>query len=76
MLLVSVPGVDYESGDLVERRYGRDESRTGRITGRVHEGYDTWYVTTGMGMTYCDNGRDLRPASGRLRGASGAQEVE
>jgi hypothetical protein len=54
--------VDFEPGELVERRYGRDESQFGRITGRVHEGYDTWYVTTGMGMTYCDNGRDLRRA--------------
>jgi hypothetical protein len=45
---------------MVERRYGRDEFRTRRITGRVREGYDAWYVTTGMGMTYCDNGKDLR----------------
>jgi hypothetical protein len=52
--------VDYKPGDLVERRYGRAESQFGRITGRVHEGYDAWYVTTGIGMTYCDNGRDLR----------------
>jgi len=47
----------------VERRYGHGESRFGRITGRVHEGYDSWYVTTGVGMTYCDNGRDLRAAA-------------
>ena len=53
--------MDFEPGDLVERRYGRDESCFGRITRRVREGYDTWCVTTGMGMTYCDNGRDLRP---------------
>jgi hypothetical protein len=55
--------VDYERGDLVERRFGRDESRIGPDhPARVREGYDAWYVTTGMGMAYCDNGRDLRPA--------------
>ena len=43
------------------------------LSGRVHEGYDTWYVTIGTGMTYCDNGRDLRPVpngcddSGQIR---------
>jgi hypothetical protein len=37
--------VSYEPGDLVKRRYGHGEARTGRISGRVHEGYDTWYVT-------------------------------
>lgn len=52
--------MSFEPGDHVERRCGRGESRTGRILGRVREGYDAWYVTTGMGMTYCDNGRDLR----------------
>jgi hypothetical protein len=51
--------VDFEPGAQVERRYGRGEHRVGRITGRVREGYDTWYVTTGTGMTYCDNGRDF-----------------
>lgn len=51
----------FEPGDIVERRYGHAESRTGRITGRVREGYDTWYVTCDVGFTYCDNGRDLRP---------------
>ena len=47
MLLANVPGMDFEPGDFVERRYGRGESRTGRISGRVREGYDTWYVTSG-----------------------------
>jgi hypothetical protein len=52
--------MSFEPGDLVERRYGHGDSRTGRITGRVRDGYDTWYVTGREGMTYCDNGRDLR----------------
>ncbi len=52
--------MSFEPGDLVERRYGHGDARTGRITGRVRDGYDTWYVTAGVGMTYCDNGRDLR----------------
>lgn len=51
--------MSFHPGDLVERRYGHGEARTGRISGRVREGYDTWYVTA-EGMTYCDNGRDLR----------------
>jgi hypothetical protein len=51
--------VSLNPGDLVERRYGRDDSRFGQITGRVREGYDAWYVTGDIGMTYCDNGRDL-----------------
>jgi hypothetical protein len=50
----------FEPGDQVERRYGRGEHRFGRVTGRVREGYDTWYVTADVGMTFCDNGRDLR----------------
>jgi hypothetical protein len=52
--------VSFEPGELVERRYGHGDARIGRITGRVREGYDTWYVTGSEGMTYCDNGRDLR----------------
>jgi hypothetical protein len=52
--------MNFEPGDLVERRYGHGAARVGRITGRVREGYDTWYVTGDEGMTYCDNGRDLR----------------
>jgi hypothetical protein len=52
--------MSFEPGELVERRYGHGDARTGRITGRVREGYDTWYVTGSEGMTYCDNGRDLR----------------
>jgi hypothetical protein len=52
--------MSFEPGDLVERRYGHGDARTGRITGRVRDGYDTWYVTASEGMTYCDNGRDLR----------------
>jgi hypothetical protein len=63
--------VDFEPGDLVERRYGHGESRFGQITGRVREGYDAWYVTCEVGMTFCDNGRDLRTANqpaGRPRG--------
>lgn len=52
--------MNFEPGDLVERRYGHGAARIGRITGRVREGYDTWYVTGSEGMTFCDNGRDLR----------------
>jgi hypothetical protein len=52
--------MNFEPGELVERRYGHGTARVGRITGRVREGYDTWYVTGDEGMTYCDNGRDLR----------------
>ncbi len=52
--------MSFEPGDLVERRYGYGAARTGRIAGRLREGYDTWYVTGSEGMTYCDNGRDLR----------------
>lgn len=55
-----IPTMDFQPGDLVERRYGHGDARIGRITGRVREGYDTWYVTGREGMTYCDNGRDLR----------------
>jgi hypothetical protein len=53
----------FEPGDRVERRYGRGEHRFGEIQGRVREGYDTWYVNADVGMTFCDNGRDLRPAA-------------
>jgi hypothetical protein len=52
--------MSFQPGDLVERRYGHGGARTGRISGRVRDGYDTWYVTGDEGMTYCDNGRDLR----------------
>ncbi len=52
--------MNFEPGEVVERRYGYGTARIGRITGRVREGYDTWYVTGSEGMTYCDNGRDLR----------------
>lgn len=52
----------FEPGDTVERRYGRGEHRFGRISGRVREGYDAWYVNAAVGMTFCDNGRDLRLA--------------
>ena len=52
--------MSFEPGELVERRYGHGDARIGRISGRVREGYDTWYVTGSEGMTYCDNGRDLR----------------
>jgi hypothetical protein len=52
--------VSFEPGELVERRYGHGDARIGRVTGRVREGYDTWYVTGNEGMTYCENGRDLR----------------
>jgi hypothetical protein len=52
----------FEPGDIVERRYGDGEHRFGHISGRVREGYDAWYVNAAVGMTYCDNGRDLRLA--------------
>jgi hypothetical protein len=55
-----VQRVSFEPGDPVERRYGHGEHRLGRIQGRVREGYDLWYVTCDVGMTFCDNGRDLR----------------
>ena len=65
--------MDYSPGDLVERRFGRDEFRFGRITGRVREGYDAWYVTCDVGMTFCDNGRDLRRANGDVSGRDDAK---
>jgi hypothetical protein len=59
--------VTFQPADLVERRFGRGEHRYGEIQGRVREGYDTWYVTCDVGMTFCDNGRDLRRAAERSR---------
>lgn len=55
--------MELQTGDHVERRYGRDDTRFGRITGRVREGYDVFYVTCENLLTYLDNARDLRPAS-------------
>lgn len=37
--------MDLQSGDRVERRFGGGESRTGRISGRAREGFDTRHVT-------------------------------
>lgn len=62
--------MDFQPGDLVERRYGRGEHRYGEILGRVREGYDTWYVNADVGFTFCDNGRDLRRASRPERAVS------
>jgi hypothetical protein len=55
--------MSFEPGELVEGRCVHGEARIGRISGRVRDGYDTWYVTAGVGMTYCDNGGDVRPAN-------------
>jgi hypothetical protein len=41
---------------------GRVNPGPGIISGRVREGYETFYVSTGVGMTYRDNGRELRRA--------------
>jgi hypothetical protein len=49
-----------QPGDRVERRFGRGGSRNGRISSRVTEGYDTWYVVGEDDLIYCDNGIDLR----------------
>ena len=50
----------FNAGDRVERRFGEDHSRFGRILGRCHKDYDVYYVNVGVGMTHIDPGRDLR----------------
>jgi hypothetical protein len=48
-------------GDFVERRSGYGTARFGRVVGPIRLGYDSWYVSIGDGITYCDYGTDLRP---------------
>jgi hypothetical protein len=54
--------VEFEAGDIVDRRHGRGDSRFGRIQGPVKEGYDYFYVTVGVGLTHLDHARNLRLA--------------
>jgi hypothetical protein len=51
--------VSFELGEWVHRRYGSGAAQWGRITGRIDDNYDCWYVTSTDGSVYHDNGRDL-----------------
>lgn len=50
----------FKPGDQVERLRGSGENRFGRITDRVGDSLDDWYVTVRFGPTYVDHGNDLR----------------
>jgi hypothetical protein len=54
-------GVFYAPGDFVERLDGFGTARFGRIVGPIRQGCDSWYVSVGDAITYCDYGTDLRP---------------
>jgi len=67
----------FEVGDQVVRRYGWDAAKLGVITGRVHEGYDSWEVRADNGCTYRDNGKDIQLADAAPQPAvAGAESQE